>query len=390
MMRTMQKFDVAVIGLGAVGSAALYQLSKTGLSVLGIDKHAPPHSFGSSGGESRVTRQVMAEGDFYMPMVARANEIWKELENLSGVELYNHCGMLLAGYEQHTFVQKTLSLARESSVEHRLLTGEEAGQLFPAINALDSGHTYYYEPTSGFLRPEKCIEVQLKAAKDNGASTLLDVVAENIQETSGGVRLRLGNGEVIEAAKVIVASGPWIKEMLADVLATKLKTYLQTMYWFDIDPAYYDVLKPGKMPVFLCGDDKTATTRSFYNFPALDGLKGGMKFAVHESEFEIEPDIKDTARPATSGEEVYAFASKYIKHIRPTVIKSLNCLYTMTPDENFILDFLPGSTRMVIASACSGHGFKYSAATGEVAAQLATNNDTSFDTSKFSLDRFHS
>jgi sarcosine oxidase len=384
----MQRFDVAVVGLGAVGSAALYQLSKTGLNVIGIDKYAPPHSFGSSGGESRVTRQVLAEGEFYMPMVRRANDIWKELEDLSGMELYNHCGLLLAGYEQHIFIQKTLSLARESSVEHRLLTGKEVEQLFPAINAFDSGHAYYYEPASGFLRPEKCIEVQLSAARDNNATALSGFSVEEIQETSGAVKLSLNNGEVIEAEKVIVASGSWIKTMLADVLASKLKTYLQTMYWFDIEPGHYNELIIGKMPIFLCGDDKTATTRSFYNFPAISGPKGGMKFAVHESDLEIEPDTKDVARPVTSAEEVYDFASKYIKYIRPNIIKSLNCLYTMTPDENFILDFLPGSTRMIIASACSGHGFKYSAATGEVAVQLAMNKDTSFDISSFSLDRF--
>jgi sarcosine oxidase len=219
---------------------------------------------------------------------------------------------------------------------------------------------------------------------------LLNTSVGDIQEEAGVVNLRLDNDEVVVAVKVIVATGPWIKQMLTPVLGNIMKTYLQTQYWFDIDSTQYNDLLPGKMPVFLCGDDITPTTRSFYNFPAIAGPTGGMKFAVHESDLEVKPGDKNDTQPVTSGQEVYNFASNYIKHIKPKVLKSLNCLYTMTPDENFILDFLPGSSRVVIASACSGHGFKYSSATGEAAARLAIGEVPIMDTSNFSLQRFQS
>jgi sarcosine oxidase len=382
------RYDIAVIGLGAMGSTALYQLSKLGLNVVGIDKYAPPHTLGSSFGESRVTRQAIGEGAVYTPLVQRANEILEELEQLSGEELFNHCGMLLAGHKEHRFMQNTLQAAKEFSIEHELLTAEEVEHRFPAIKVSGKDHLFYYEPDSGYLKPEKCVEVQLVLAQQNGAETLLNTTVKAINEVAENVELTLENGETITAGKVIVASGPWIKDMLPDALGPILKTYLQTQYWFEVDPDHADELQPGKMPVFLCGDEKKETTRSFYNFPLVNGAEGGMKFAVHESDLEISPEEKDGAKPVTSAEEIYRFISPYIRYVKPETVRSANCLYTMTPDENFIIDFAPDSKRIVLASACSGHGFKHSAAIGEVLAQLATKGTSNIDVSSFRLERF--
>lgn len=382
------RYNIAVIGLGAMGSAALYQLSKLGLNVIGIDQYEPPHTLGSSFGESRVTRQAIGEGAIYTPLVRRANEIWEELERLGGEELFNHCGMLLAGHKEHRFMQNTLQAAKQFSIEHELLTAEEVERRFPAIRVSGKDHVFYYEPDSGYLKPEKCVEVQLKLAQQNGAKTLLDTVVKAIDEVAGGVELTLQNGNIIMTDNIIVASGAWIKDMLPDVLGPVLKTYLQTQYWFAVDSEHADELQPGKMPVFLCGDEKKETTRSFYNFPLVNGAEGGMKFAVHESDLEIDPDNKDKAKPVTSAEEIYTFIAPYIRHIKPETVRSANCLYTMTPDENFIIDFVPGSKRIVLASACSGHGFKHSAAIGETLAQLVTTGRSDLDISEFSLRRF--
>lgn len=382
------QYDIAVIGLGAMGSAALYQLSKLGLNVIGIDKYAPPHTLGSSFGESRVTRQAIGEGAIYTPLVQRANEIWRELEQLSGEELLDRCGMLLAGHKEHHFMQNTLQAANDFSIEHELLSAEEVERRFPAIKVTGKDHVFYYEPASGYLKPEKCVEVQLRLAEQNGAEILLNTIVKAINEDSGDVELALENGETITADKIIVASGPWIKEMLPDSLGSILKTYLQTQYWFEVDAEYADELQPGTMPVFLCGDEKKETTRSFYNFPLVNGSEGGMKFAVHESDVEVTPENKDTAKPVTSGEEIYKFIAPYILHIKPETVRSANCLYTMTPDENFIIDFKPDSERIILVSACSGHGFKHSAAIGEVLAQLATKGTSAIDISSFKLERF--
>lgn len=380
-------YDIAVIGLGAMGTAALYQLSKQNLNIIGIDKYSPPHSYGSSYGETRVTRQAIGEGTFYTPMVLRANEIWAELEDLTGEQLYDHCGMLIAAHKEQRFLQNTLEAADNFHIKHGVFDGAEAERRFPALKVAGKDHTFYYEPTSGYLRPEKCIEVQLKLARDNGAETLLNTEVKDIKETSQGVEIQLDTGDLITAQKVIVASGPWVKYMLADTLGPVLKTLLQTLYWFDVDPAYYEQLKPGVFPVFLCGDEKAETTRSFYGFPMIGGPQGGMKFAVHETEKEVSPDNKDNVQPVTSAEEIYAFISRYVRGLKPTALQSVNCLYTMTPDENFILDFLPGSQRVAVVSACSGHGFKHSAAIGEAMSQLVTTGVSKFDMSPFMLKR---
>jgi len=384
-------YDAVVVGLGAMGSAALYQLSKSGGKVLGIDQFNPPHSHGSSFGETRVTRQAIGEGVFYTSMVLRANEIWKELEGLSGEELYNQCGMLLGAHEEHTFFQNTIKAAQDFSIEHQILDGHQVERLFPALKAAHTDNVFYYEPGAGFLRPEKCIDVQLKAARNNGATILPDTRVEALKEIDGSVQIKLGNGEVISAKKVVVTSGPWIKDMLADVLAPVLKTTLRTLFWFDIEKEHYEELKPGKLPVFLGGVERGPTTRSFYGFPAIAGANGGIKFSIHEAAIEVGPDEKDrVAADEGLAEELYDYLSRFIKGVKPDVLRSFNCLYTETPDENFIIDFVPDSENIVFASACSGHGFKHSAAVGEVLAQLVTTGKSELDISEFRLSRFNS
>lgn len=384
------QFDTIVLGLGAMGSAALYQLSKTRQKVLGIDMYSPPHQFGSSFGESRVTRQAMGEGIFYTPIVLRANEIWKELEHVSGEKLFNRCGVVIMGYDENIWFQNTIKAAKEYSIEHKMLERKDMKQLFPSIRVAPAQEDfiYYYEPTSGYLIPEKCIEVQLKGAKSNGAEILLNTKVKTVEESPTGVQIKLDNGENFFANNAIITLGSWIKNMFPEILTPILKTYLQTLYWFDFDKDYYDDFLPGKMPVFLCGDQKGKTTRSFYGFPAIAGKEGGLKFALGESDVKTRPEDKDNVKSLISTDEMYGIISRYIKYIKPEILRTSNCLYTSAPDEDFIIDFAPESERIIIASPCSGHGFKHSAAIGEILSQLAVNGESKLNISEFSLSRF--
>jgi sarcosine oxidase len=386
------QYDVIVLGLGAMGSAALYQLSKTGQKVLGIDMYSPPHKFGSSFGESRVTRQAMGEGVFYTPIVLRANEIWQNLENLSGEKLFNRCGVVIMGYEDNVWFQNTLQAAKKFSIEHKVLERKDIEHLFPTIRVAPAQENflYYYEPTSGYLIPEKCIDVQLKVAKSNGAGILVNTKVKTIEENSNGIQIRLDNNEILSTSKVIVALGSWMKNMFPEILTPILKTYLQTLYWFDFDKDYYNDFIPGKMPVILCGDQQGKTTRSFYGFPAIAGKEGGVKFALGESNVETRPEDKDGVKPLVSVNEMYSIISRYIKHIKPNTLRTFNCLYTSTPDENFVIDFAPDSKRIIIASPCSGHGFKHSAAIGEILSELAVEGKSKIDIQEFSFNCFKS
>lgn len=385
----MQQYDVAVIGLGAVGSAALYQLSKTGQRVIGIDRYTPPHAHGSSFGESRVTRQALAEGSAYAPLLKRANEIWQELEQLSEQELYNRSGMLIAGYEEQIFFKDTVEQAKTSGIEHRLMDGKEAEGMFPVLNTAGSDQVFYYEPSSGFLRPEKCVEVQLQAARDNQAQISLNSSVTAIRETKDGVDITLENGEVITTAKVIVATGPWIKELLPEAFASVLKSYLYTQYWFELDEAHASDFAPHTLPVMLMGVDKAPRTRAFTGFPLVGKPEDGLKFVLDDSELEIGVEQKDDPGFVQPGlEELKEYIQRYYQHVKPEVVRSSNCVYTSTPDNDFIIDFAPNSQRIVIGSACSGHGFKYSSATGEALAQLASTGSSAINLAPFSLSRF--
>lgn len=384
----MKRYDVIVVGMGAVGSAALYQLSKSGVNVLGIDRFTPPHPHGSSYGESRVTRQAIGEDAAYSALSMRSDQIWNEMESLSGEILCERIGVLIGSYEQGRFYQNTLRAARERTIAHEILDGTDVERRFPAMTTRDSDLAFYYEPGGGYLRPEKCVEVNLRAARDNGAETLLNTVVASIDESADSVRIQTADGVDLLAGKVIITTGPWMAQLVGDALQPILRTVCQTLYWFDFEQQHYDMFKPGAMPILLAGVERKAVTRSFYGFPALSGPGGGIKFAFHETDVAVDPDMKDEVTLGKANqEELYDYIRQFVRYVRPEPLRSFNCVYTMTPDEKFIIDHAPGSQRIVFASACSGHGFKYSAATGEIAAQLATDVEPSIDMAQLALSR---
>jgi sarcosine oxidase len=300
----MQKYDVAVIGLGAVGSAALYQLSKLNLRVIGIDRFAPPHSHGSSHGESRINRQAIGEGKYYTPLSLRTNQIWKELEDISGKELHNACGLLMISEQDNEFLKTTVDAAKDFSIKHELLDSAETQDRFPAIT-MAKDEVAYFEPGGGFIRPENCIDAQIKTARDNGAEVLINTKVAGIKEGST-VIITLEDGEKIIADKVILASGSWIKDFLPEELARLFKIHFQTLYWFDIEKDYLDDLRPQKLPAVMCKTNRIAGPEhySFYGFPALSDLIGGVKFAIHDIPPEIDPEQKDATLPVAGAAEL--------------------------------------------------------------------------------------
>lgn len=384
-------YDIAVIGLGAMGSAALYQLSKLGLNVIGIDQYNPPHSLGSSHGETRVTRQAIGEGTFYTPIVLRANEIWRELEHKTGEQLYTACGTLITTKADHPFYKTTVEAAKQFNIRHELMSGSEASHRFPALTLPDDA-AVYFEPAGGYLRPEKCIEVQLKFAKDNRATIRANTQIKQVEQKADSVTIMTNDDEVITARKVIITAGPWVQDFVPEDIQKLFTLYLQTLYWFDIEPSGYELLRPESFPAFLCALpslETPGTNTDLYGFPAVSGPRGGIKFARHEKVISTRPEDRDKYKIESDKAELfYRELSTYVKGIKPHTIQTMNCLYTVTPDENFIIDWLPDNDNILLASSCSGHGFKHSAAVGEMLAQLVTEGKTDLDISAFSLGRF--
>lgn len=382
-------YDAIVIGLGAMGSATLYQLSKQTPHILGIDQFDPPHTLGSTHGDTRITRQAIGEGLHFVPLTLRSYQIWRELEAQSGQDLLTITGGLFVG-QPHSTVQTrnkpgwlttTLQAAEQFGIAHRLLDTDALRQEFPQFRYTpnDIG---YYEPEAGFLHPERCIRVQLEQARKAGASIHTHERMIAFQPTASGVTVQTNKGQY-QARKLILTTGAWVLESLRPTpFRDVLRVYRQVLYWFSID-GDYKLYTPDKMPIFILND------RGIYGFPAINGPTGGLKVATETYESPTAPDTVNRSISQAETQRMYTqFVDPNLQGIGPTCVKSVVCLYTMTPNGDFIIDQHPDYAHVLLASACSGHGFKHSAAVGQILAELALAGKTEFDISSFRFGAF--
>ena len=383
-------YDAVVIGLGAMGSAALYQLAKSGATVLGIDRYSPPHTLGSTHGDTRITRLAVGEGAEYVPLVKRSHEIWRELEAESGLDLFQQCGGLIMAvqgapglHESATFLGQTVASAEQYGIAHEQLSAEQIRARYSQF-ALAGSESGYYEPEAGLLRPERCVEAQLRLARRRGAAIKLGEEVLSYRQHRDRVTVTTRTGPVV-ARNVIVAAGPWVSRLVPD-LAGSLRVYRQVMYWFDLsDKTQYAAYR--EMPIYIW-EFGTGQHHLIYGFPAIDGPDGGAKVATEQY---TEETTTDTVERAVAREEVAAMYERYVQGRLPGLssrcLRSATCLYTVAPASRFLIDFHPAAQNVIIASACSGHGFKHSAAIGEVLAQLVVTGRSDIDISPFALGR---
>lgn len=385
------KYDVIIIGLGAMGSAAAYQSAKLGLKVLAIDQFSPPHALGSTHGDTRITRLAIGEGLEYVPIVKRSHELWREIEQETNEELFVQCGGLVlavsdsAGYPNSTdFLETTYNAADLYGIRHEKLSNEDLKNRFPQFHLIGDERGYY-EPEAGYLKPEKCVAAQIELAKKYGATIKLNEKMISFNQTGDLVTVETTAGSY-EASKLVLSMGPWVKTSLPSY-EHLFKIHRQVLYWFDIaDNESYEQYRT--MPIFLW-EFGPKRYDNFYGFPAIDGREGGLKLATEVYDEETSPE--NIAREVTS-EETKATFETYVRrqfpHLKSTPVKVATCMYTDTPDANFLIDFHPENPNVIVASPCSGHGFKHSAAIGEIIAQLAYKGKSDIDISSFSFERF--
>lgn len=363
-------FDIAVIGLGALGASTLWQLSKSGKNILGIDQFAPPHTMGSSHGETRITRLAVGEGMDFVPVVMRSHEIWKEIETLTGKEIMTTTGGLLfdsggKSWSKHGsegFFKRTVNFAKEAGIDHEVFDATELKKRFSEFNLEESG-TVYYEPSAGFLRPELAISTQLQLAENNGAVIKTHTKVMGIAPLpNGGVLIKTNQGE-FEAGRAVISAGPWVKDFLPPQEKSHFKICRQVLHWLPVKNHAYAL---GKTPVYMWGFGEGAED-FIYGFPSLDGQT--VKMA---SESFVERHHPDTLSREVSLEEQQQFLEEKIagrfNGLKKEVFHSKVCIYTVTPDAYFVVDEMPDFPEVLIASACSGHGFKHSAGLGETIA----------------------
>jgi sarcosine oxidase len=386
---TNNHYDVVVIGLGIMGAGALYQAAKRGAQVLGIDRFSPPHPYGSSHGDTRITRQAIGEGEVYMPFIRRSNEIWRELETITNRKLYLETGGLIiapegGGAQFHAygnFVVRTAQIATTHGLDHEILNAEETMQRYPLLK-LRSQDMAYYEPGAGVLRPELCIQTQLEQAVHYGATVHTHEIVTSYETTARSVRVRT-NKATYEADRIVLATGAWLLDLLAPEYRPGVAVYRQVIYWFEADDL--TAFTEQNFPFLIWIGDTMADY--FSAFPTIrDGIPG-VKVLTEQYARTTTPHTLDRTVKPEEIAHLYHMTTTRLHGVREELVQAEVCMYTVTPNEHFIIDFHPGSERVVIASPCSGHGFKHAAAVGETLAELALNGRSTLDISKFSLAR---
>lgn len=386
-------YDVIVVGLGAMGSAAIYQLAKRGARVLGLDQFHSPHNLGSSHGGSRITRQACHEGPEYTPLALRSNEIWKELETITKRELFVRCGYLLlsptgqsgAPHGVVDPIPKVAAIARDYQIQHEILETTDIQNRFPMFRGL-TNELGYFEPGGGALLPEACIDVNLSAAESYGAELRFNTKVQGWNTESAGVSITTSEG-VTRGTQLVVTTGPWITDSLPADYREIFKIRRQVLHWYEIESQFASVYSPRKMPTYIWDAGEQP---NFYGFPALFGFEGGFKVSSEQyATEESNPDSVDRIVSENEVEEIYKWCIQpHFSGVTPRNLRSEVCMYTDTPDYGFIIDRHPDHEEILIVSPCSGHGFKHSAAVGESVAELILNGSSPLIGSSFLLSRF--
>src|ERR1051326_7041172 len=373
----MPAIDVVVIGLGAMGSAAVHQLARRGKRVVGIERFRPAHDRGSSHGATRIIRLGYYEHPSYVPLLRRAYALWRELEAAAGRPLMRIIGIAEIGPPDGRLVTGTLAAARTHGLPHEVLAPAEFMRRFPAFR-VPADCVGVVQPDGGILSAEDAIRAQLDLAAAAGAELWTGETVAAVEPHGGGARVLTDRG-AIEAGCAIVAAGPWA-EKLAPGLAAPLRVTRQVMTWFEpLEPALF---APEQFPVFMI-----ETARGIhYGFPR-DAM--GVKFAKHHHADEaVDPDRCERAGSAADEALIRPVLAQCLPAANGRLLQAKVCLYTMTPDGDFLLDRLPGAPQILLASPCSGHGFKFAPVIGEILADLATSGTTAHDIARFRLARF--
>lgn len=373
------RFDVAVVGLGGMGSAVLAQCVARGASAIGIEQFGIAHDRGSSHGKSRMIRKAYFENPAYVPLILRAYELWRELERESGQELLRITGVLAVGQESSTIVQRTRHTATVHGLPLEQLSKRAINSRYPTLKLLD-GEVGVFEPDGGVLDPERAIAAHAALAKTRGAELRCNVAMQSWEPASGGFEIRLSEGSRVDARALVLTAGPWLEPIL-ESLGVPIDVQRNVQVWFNPDTDAYAV---DRFTSFLV--DRPELPAPLYGFP---DFGGGVKAAFHgfgdvtdaeHFDRSVDPS-RDIAPLAAALEQWMPGAAHRVREAKP-------CMYTLTPDHDFVIDQHPDHPKLVLCGGFSGHGFKFAPVVGEIAADLALDGGTRHEIGFLSLARF--
>ena len=371
----MDRPDVIVVGLGAMGSAVTLRLARRGVRVVGFDRFRPPHTQGSTHGDTRITRLALGEGADFVPLVLRSYQLWREIERETRTTLLRQTSGLVLGEPDNPFLERTRSTAAQYGIAHENVSNATLKDRFPMFG-VGRRTEAYLEAEAGFLRPEAAVDAQLSLARGAGATLLLSEAIVSWRASSSGVAVTTPE-RTLEASELVLCAGAWIAKLVPEARPL-VSIQPQCLHWFPIGRGYEPLRR---MPVFVWGvddePDAFAHGTGFYGFPAIDGPSGGVKLATEVYGTTVDPDAPWREQ---LGDQASAFYERLIAQRFPWVaappLRSVPCLYTSTRGSRFIIDRHPAHANVTIVSACSGHGFKHSAAIGEAVAEAIATGTT--------------
>jgi sarcosine oxidase len=369
--------SIAVLGAGGVGSAAARFLAREGHEVTVVEQFEPDHDRGSSYGTSRIIRKTYTDG-FYTALMGQAYPLWDELEREAGERLFERTGGLFFGPTDHPELAAIRHALRDNGVPFEELDPAACARRFPRLRLLP-GESGIFEQEAGFLCASACVRANLRLAAARGARVRTRTVVEGLEPHSGGITLALAGGESLEFDRVVVAAGPWTARLLARFVSLPFTVTRQTYCHFEPEVPAAE-FGAERFPVWI--DFAT----NFYGFP-YDGQAPGVKVAWHETGAPTDPDRVDRELHESDREPLRRYRAQHLPGLSPRVALEKVCLYTMSPDKDFVVDHLPGEPRVTLVGGLSGHGFKFTVLLGRIAAWMATGQRVPWELTRFSLAR---
>ena len=374
----MPSYDAIVIGVGGMGSAAVYHLARRGLQVLGLEKYSIPHEMGSSHGYSRMIRYTLQEHPSYVPLVRRSYELWHEMEETAGEELMVTTGSIRAGAPDSPFFLNAQEACDLHSIPYEILTASEVNKRFPGYRFPEEISSVY-QADGGFLLPERCIVTHVQAAERAGADVHSQETVLDWEVRGDGVQVRTDR-DTYTAGRLVVTAGPWAANLVPELAAYAVPER-QVMGWFQ--PKRPELYAAEAFPVFGVFTEEGR----YYGFPshAVPGFKIGR---AHHLLQKVNPDAIDREVHPEDEDILRQVVNRYFPLAAGKLLDGKTCMYTNTPDEHFMIGTLDGQPQVSVAAGFSGHGFKFASVIGEIMADLAQNGATEHDINLFRLDRF--
>jgi len=362
-----QNFDVIVVGCGGVGSAAALHAAERGLRVLALERFEPVHALGSSHGDTRVIRQAYFEHPDYVPLLKRAYSLWNSLEQQANRQLYFRTGLLEVGPESGALIQGVRRAAALHELPLEEIARRQVRERFPGF-LVPEDSVAVFESDAGFLLVEECIRQTIRLAQRSGGDLRFHQQVRSWSVHGEDVCVNT-DSEQFFAPRLIITAGAWASQLLAG-LGLRLKVLRKHLHWYrGQTPAAYQLQT--RSPTFFY---ETAAGY-FYGFPARD--QRGVKVAQHSGgEAVRDPLFVDRSLDLNERGQVDRFLQTHLPQVALPATEHAVCMYTMSPDEHFIVDRHPEHPQVAFAAGLSGHGFKFASVLGEALVQLAFDGQT--------------